>query len=412
LFWPDILLTMKLKKHRGGAVDRLAKTEAGERMNGRTAAAIGIFLLLYASLQGAIGWHGGVWLERVAPAALPVYWALFGVVAFAYLLGRAASAWRDWSLFRWLMVVGAYWMGAMFYLLLLLPIADVAVWLLGALGASSPVAAVGWATVAALSALLALGARNAWSPIARTYRIRTSKRPAGAAPLKIAVASDLHLGASVGRRQLSRLVREINRFEPDVVLLPGDLIDDDLRPFLRRDLASVFRGLRPPRLGVFAVPGNHDPFGGKSARRFAEAMEASGIRMLMDETVRLGGEAVLVGRLDRSAPRYGLARKPLAELLAGADPQMPTILMDHQPLGFAEAEEAGVDLMLSGHTHRGQLAPNHLLTRRLFDLDWGYARKGRLHAVVSSGFGFWGPPFRLGSRAEWIQITLEGEGRE
>jgi len=377
-------------------------------MKRRIATTIGLFFIIYAALQWAIGWHGGVWLERVAPGALPAYWAAFWTVAFAYLIGRAAAAWRDWAPFRWLMIAGAYWMAAMFYLLLLLPLADVAVWLLVAFGVSSPVAAVGWATIAVLLALIAIGSRNAWSPVARTYRIRTDKRPAGAAPLKLAVASDLHLGASVGRRHLRRLVREINRFEPDLVLLPGDLIDDDLRPFLRRDLASVFRELKP-RLGVYAVTGNHDPFGGKEAWRFAEAMEASGIRMLMDEAVRLGEEAVLVGRLDRSAPRYGLTRKPLEALLADADRRLPTILLDHQPLGFAEAEEAGVDLVLSGHTHRGQMAPNHLLTRRLFDLDWGYARRGRLHAIVSSGFGFWGPPIRFGSRAEWIRITLEGE---
>ena len=80
--------------------------------------------------------------------------------------------------------------------------------------------------------------------------------------------------------------------------------------------------------------------------------------------------------------------------------------MDHQPYQLDIAEAAGADVMLSGHTHRGQIAPNHLFTRRIFELDWGYLRKGNLHAIVSSGFGTWGPPIRLGSQSEIIELTI------
>jgi predicted MPP superfamily phosphohydrolase len=80
--------------------------------------------------------------------------------------------------------------------------------------------------------------------------------------------------------------------------------------------------------------------------------------------------------------------------------------MDHQPRDYAQAEAAGVDLLLSGHTHRGQFAPNHWLTRKVFELDWGYLKKGRMHAVVSSGYGTWGPALRIASRAEIVQINV------
>jgi hypothetical protein len=80
--------------------------------------------------------------------------------------------------------------------------------------------------------------------------------------------------------------------------------------------------------------------------------------------------------------------------------------MDHQPLELVQAAENGADLMLSGHTHRGQMAPNHLITRRIFELDWGYLKKSQLHAFVSSGFGFWGPPLRIGSRSEILLINI------
>ena len=378
-------------------------------MKGKFAAVIVLFLALYSLLQWGIGWHASAWLGQLFPSAGGAsFWIPFAVVAYAYILGRLASVRFDAAPVRALMTIGAYWMAAMFYLLLLLPIADLAVWLLGLAGVESPALAAGWGVVAALAALLAYGSWNAWRPVARDYRIRVRK-PAAAgakAELRIAVASDLHLGATVGRRHLRRFVREANAFEPDLVLLPGDLIDDDLGPFLKGRLADEFRGLRA-RLGVYAVTGNHDPFGGRAGAAFAEAMEAAGIRMLMDEAIDVGGEATLVGRLDRSVGRFGGRRAELSALLAAANRRLPVVLMDHQPLGFAEAEAAGVDLMLSGHTHRGQLAPSHLITRRLFDLDWGYVARGGFHAIVSSGFGFWGPPIRIGSRSEWIRVTLE-----
>ncbi len=378
---------------------------------GRIAGFVAIFLLLYSLLQWGIGWHGAHWLRQLLPgSSAAAFWIPFAAVAYAYVIGRLLSIRFDAAPVRGLMLAGAYWMAAMFYLLLLLPVADAAAWLLGLAGMKSPALAVGWGVVVALVGLLAYGSWNAWRPIARDYRIRVRKpAPAGGPPaLRIAVASDLHLGATIGRRHLRRFVRDANAFEPDLVLLPGDLIDDDLAPFVKAGLAEEFRGLKT-RLGVYAVTGNHDPFGGRAGAAFAEAMAAAGIRMLMDESIDVGGELTLVGRLDRSVGRFGGKRLELAALMASANRDVPVVLMDHQPLGFAEAEAAGVDLMLSGHTHRGQLAPSHLLTRRLFDLDWGHVSRGAFHGIVSSGFGFWGPPIRIGSRSEWIRITLELE---
>lgn len=85
---------------------------------------------------------------------------------------------------------------------------------------------------------------------------------------------------------------------------------------------------------------------------------------------------------------------------------MPIIAMDHQPTDLQAAADNGVDLLLCGHTHRGQMAPNHLVTRRMYELDWGYKQKGSMHTIVSSGFGFWGPPLRLGSQSEIVQIEV------
>jgi uncharacterized protein len=93
-------------------------------------------------------------------------------------------------------------------------------------------------------------------------------------------------------------------------------------------------------------------------------------------------------------------------LVANLNPSIPMIMMDHQPAEIKLAEKNGVDLLLSGHTHRGQMAPNHLVTRKMYDLDWGHRQFTQLHAIVSSGFGFWGPPIRIGSRSEIVQIEV------
>ncbi|HEX3032482.1 MAG TPA: metallophosphoesterase, partial [Bacillota bacterium] len=93
-------------------------------------------------------------------------------------------------------------------------------------------------------------------------------------------------------------------------------------------------------------------------------------------------------------------------LLTGVDKRLPIILLDHQPAHLEESAANGVDVQLSGHTHRGQLFPINWITRNVFEVDWGYLRKGGLQVIVSSGFGTWGPPIRIGSRAEVVELTL------
>jgi predicted MPP superfamily phosphohydrolase len=110
----------------------------------------------------------------------------------------------------------------------------------------------------------------------------------------------------------------------------------------------------------------------------------------------------LIGRKDKTDKN----RDSFFDLASETDRSLPVIAMDHQPLSLKEAEQAGVDLLLCGHTHRGQMAPNHLITKRLFEIDWGYKQNNQLHTIVSSGFGFWGPPLRIGSRSEIIQIDI------
>ena len=132
------------------------------------------------------------------------------------------------------------------YAVLLLPFADLAAWLLRALSVSNKDAIlyVGGAVIVMMLAILLRGSWNAWSPVVREYAVAIDKPAGGLKELRIAVASDLHLGTTVGRRHLDRLVRRANALEPDLMLLPGDVLDDDVEPFVRFNFGDQLAGSR------------------------------------------------------------------------------------------------------------------------------------------------------------------------
>jgi predicted MPP superfamily phosphohydrolase len=199
---------------------------------------------------------------------------------------------------------------------------------------------------------------------------------------------------------LQRLITHVQKIQPDLILLPGDIIDDDPHVFFKKEMDSMMKQLKAP-LGTYGILGNHEYYGGKIPQ-FVERMKEINIPILMDEVLNIGDSLYLIGRKDKTDKN----RDSFFDLASETDRSLPIIAMDHQPLSLKEAEQAGVDLLLCGHTHRGQMAPNHLITKRLFEIDWGYKQNNQLHTIVSSGFGFWGPPLRIGSRSEIIQIDI------
>ncbi|MBO9604611.1 MAG: metallophosphoesterase [Paenibacillaceae bacterium] len=382
----------------------------------RFAMTIAFFLGLFLLINGFIGWNASVlWRVATGQPAGWLFWLVFWIVAFSYVLARLGGRWLPGPFARLLKVIGSYWFAVVIYGLLLLPVADLAAWLLelGGVARSDYVPALGAVFGAALVLILLIGSRNAWSPVVRRYELAVDKPADGRREWTIAVASDLHLGNTVGNRHIDRLVERINAMQPDLILLPGDVIDDSIEPFVRNNMAERLGRLKA-RLGVYAVLGNHEYFGGH-IDEYVKRMQAIGITVLRDEHAIVGGAVTVAGRKDRVAeqggPGGGGGRLSHEALLAGVDRTKPLILMDHQPTGLDLALAAGVDIVLSGHTHRGQMAPGHLITRRLFEIDWGYLRKGTMHAVVSSGFGSWGPPIRLGSRSEIIRLNVTFAGK-
>ncbi|WP_029192190.1 metallophosphoesterase [Paenibacillus harenae] len=368
-------------------------------------------LLVYSGITFFIGWNGWLFLSTLLDARQElagIYWICLSVIAFSYFIGRAAYRAPLRPLAEALKLIGSYWFAVLQYAVLILPAADVTALLLRAAGASKSayIIGVGGIAILLMAVLILRGSWNAWNPVIRKYALQVPKQAGGFNKLTIAMASDLHLGTIVGNRHLRRLIEKVEQIKPDLILLPGDILDDDIEPFIRKNMSDVLGKLKAP-LGVYAVTGNHE-YIGRKVPEFIAAMDAIGIRVLMDEAALIDGSFYVVGRKDKASAGFGgEERLPIRELVAALDPSLPLILLDHQPSDIAKAAEHGIDISLSGHTHRGQMMPNHLITRRLFELDWGYLKKGGLHAIVSSGFGTWGPPVRIGSRSEVIQIDVE-----
>lgn len=224
--------------------------------------------------------------------------------------------------------------------------------------------------------------------------------------LKIAVASDFHAGVVVARHEIERMTAQIMRLQPDLILLPGDIVDrasDDILHFV-----DAFHKLRAP-LGVYGSTGNHEYYIG--IRGALDFCEQAGIRMLVNERVELPNGLIIAGIADRTAKQMRLPRPTVAAVLGADAPHKPAILLNHTPetAEALAATEAGADLVLSGHTHGGQIWPFSLFTRLAFRFHHGLYRAGAGHVFTTCGIGHWGPPMRLGARPEIVLIRLVGE---
>lgn len=221
----------------------------------------------------------------------------------------------------------------------------------------------------------------------------------GASQLKVVAVSDVHLGYGTDKRQLQRYVKMINELHPDLVLIAGDLIDNNVTPLWEQRMHDDLNRIQAP-LGVYMVPGNHEYISGiRSSEKFIDATQ---IRYLRDRTVQLPNGLVIAGRDDSSNGK----RLSLPALLADTDKRRPVILLDHQPRNLREGVKAGIDLQFSGHTHSGQIWPLSLWVKRLFEVSHGMKQTGSTTQYVSSGLSLWGPPFRIGTQSELVVFNL------
>ncbi len=311
-------------------------------------------------------------------------------------------------------ITGGFWIAFLFYGFIFFFLSDILFLLFrltGLLQAENTPLYRKWAFILTLafSTLLIIGGFiNAVSPVIKKYKISVPKQTDGVNTLRIAAVSDIHLGSIIRKRSIKKLSVILEEIKPDVVFLLGDIIDGELGPVLRGDLLKHFTGPYT-KDGLYAITGNHEYIGG--ADRTIPYIESRGIRILKDEMIVLPGGIQVAGRLDRDSHRYmSKKRMPVGELIENADHSLPLILLDHQPLQLSEAVKQGIDLQLSGHTHRGQLWPLNYLIDKIYEVGYGYRKIGNTHIIVSSGYGLWGPRVRTSGRSEVLQVDVEFTG--
>lgn len=304
------------------------------------------------------------------------------------------------------------WMGLVFLVFVALLVADV-VRLgahLGGVTADPERRRFFFRLLAAGAAIVAAGASGLGLASAlggiRIEKVRVPLRrlPAALSGLSIVQITDVHIGPTLGRGFLDRVVDQILALAPDLVVITGDLVDGTVAQ-LREHVAPLGR-LRAKH-GVYFVTGNHEYYSG--ADEWIAELGRLGVRVLRNERVEIReGDAAfdLAGIDDHSAHQFRGHGADLARALEGRDPSRELVLLAHQPRQLLGAEGAGVGLQISGHTHGGQIFPWRYLVALQQKFVAGLYQHQGTWLYVSRGTGYWGPPMRLGSPAEITRLEL------
>ena len=265
-----------------------------------------------------------------------------------------------------------------------------------------------------------LGVINARIIRVTSYDITVDKEAGDMDSMKVVLVADLHLGYNIGVSQMQRMVDKINKQDADLVVIAGDIFDNEWEAVGEPDkLARVLRGIKS-KYGVYACYGNHDieepilagfTFGGKDKKQSSiemdEFLENAGIKLLKDESVMIDDEIYLYGRPDARRPGRGITkRKTPSEITASMDKDKPIIVIDHEPSQLKALAKAGVDVDLCGHTHDGQLFPGNLTIKLMWENAYGYLKKGKMHNIVTSGVGLFGPNMRVGTKSEISVVNI------
>jgi len=261
------------------------------------------------------------------------------------------------------------------------------------------------AVLCGISGLFISGYYRFMHPAIEKITIPVNNEHAPTNSLKIVVVSDLHLGSVLGKNHARRYVNLINAQEPDIVFIVGDMTNGHLKPLIEQRMAEDMLQLKAP-LGVYAVLGNHEYIGGDMSA-MVEFYNSCNIRCLRDDFCEIDNAFILIGRDDRSN-RHRLPLEKLCEQIKN-EKNLPLVLLDHQPFQLEEAVKNNIALMLSGHTHDGQIFPISLIVRSMYEVAHGYKQKGNSHFYVSSGLGIWGAPFRIGTQSEMAVVLWKVE---
>lgn len=302
---------------------------------------------------------------------------------------------------RFLELVGANWVGILFLLMISFLVVDV-VTLFGWLWPAFTTMLRAWAVVASMllsSIALVQGHR---APVIDRYEVSLAGLPAEMDGAVLILASDFHLGTLLGKDWLEARVQQMQAEHPDIIVLAGDIVEGDNSS--ERDLLSPLWALRPP-LGIWAVAGNHE-FDEENQGR-PNPLEDNGVRVLHDSWSEVRPGLVLAGVEDLTSRRWhGQSGNFIQKALRGHPNSGATIFVSHAPWEVETVGHSGAGLMLSGHTHEGQIWPFGYVVGFTQPFLAGRYEVSGMPLIVCRGTGTWGPRMRLWRPGEIARITL------
>lgn len=352
-------------------------------------------------------------------------WSMFLLTIF---IGLAFILPEDNFLRRPLFKIGAYWLGISLYLILYVALIDLLRWIYSKVFKDKYNDFYA-RTICALLIIVLTGVTSIYgiinAKIVRTteYEITINKDGGNFKEMTIAMFGDPQFGYNIGEYHLKQAVDIINKNDVDIVCVVGDIFDNQYSAIKNPDkLIDLFNQIKS-KYGMYAVLGNHDveepilcgfTFNDDdiknklASKEMLDFIRKSGMILLYDENVIINNSVNLYGRADQERPNLGnITRKESGDLFNEVDVSKPIMVLDHEPREYDELEKAGVDLMMAGHTHDGQLLPTKIATDIIWENPYGLWVKNAFHAITTSGLGLFGPNMRVGTIAEVCIIHVK-----
>ncbi len=372
----------------------------------------GIVFIIYALVNYYIfirGWQslppGSRWRS--------IYLGFFIFLSLSYIAGRVLENFWLGQPATFLIWTGSFWLGAILYFVIVLGVID----LVRLINTSLPVIPASWlndivktrmvlftVTIAAVFLTIMAGHINTWYPRINRLEVNLEGKNSEMNSARMVLVSDIHLGTLTSKHRIRKMVERINSLEPDIILLAGDILDEDVGPVIYRDLGRSINDLSAP-LGVYGITGNHEYIGGVDEA--TDYLTTHGITLIRDSVIKINNSFYLAGREDLAISQFTeKTRKSVEELLEMAVDDLPVILLDHQPFNLDRSAAAGADFQMSGHTHHGQIWPINFITRAIYTISRGFGEVDGMKVYVSNGVGTWGPPIRIGTRPEIVFIKV------
>jgi uncharacterized protein len=363
----------------------------------------GNFYVFYHGLQ-SLSSYG--WLKAV-------YIPVFLFLSLSYIAARVLQSYQHNSISDFFLLTGSFWLAALLYFFLICIGLDILRSIHHYVNIYPSYITFNYekskilfflSSIVLVSSLLIYGFINARNPVLNKIDLTFDKEKSKSTTINAVVVSDIHLGPLSCGKWFDEVVERINALNPDVILLAGDVIDEDLKPVIERNLGNHLLNLKS-KYGVFAITGNHEYIGGVEPA--VKYLREHNITVLRDTSVLVNNQFYLIGRDDRDIDRFsGKQRKSLDELMKGVDIKYPVIVLNHQPTKLDELVGKGIDLSISGHTHHGQFFPNNLITKMIYEVSRGLINKSGTWVFVSTGLGTWGPPIRIGNHPEIVNFII------